>query len=79
LIHDLSSNIYFRYVSRGRNWLPKTGWVSSNAASHHFPVARSILPKTGWAFAHLPLTPLFQITEKKQQTKNQQLFDLHLT
>ena len=39
---------------QGRNWLPKTGWASSNAAP-------SILPKPAWAIAnpaHPPLTPL---------------------
>ena len=36
---------------QGHNWLPKTGWASSNAAP-------SILPKPGWATAHPPLTPL---------------------
>ncbi len=39
---------------QGRNWLPKTGWASSNAAP-------SILPKTGWAIAHPPVTPLLKI------------------
>ena len=51
----------FIYIcSQGRNWLPKTGWASSNAARRCCPPAPSILPKTGWAIAHPPLTPLRQ-------------------
>jgi hypothetical protein len=50
---------------QGRNWLPKTGWASSNATRRRCPAAPSILPKTGWAIAHPthpPLTPLNHMT-----------------
>ena len=64
-----SSSTYSRVPSisaallfQERNWLPKTGWASTNAAGCRWAAATaSILPKTGWAIAHpahLPLTPL---------------------
>ena len=37
---------------QGCNWLPKTGWASSNVARCRWPAAPSILPKTGWAVDH---------------------------
>ena len=49
------------YIIRGRKWLHKIGWASSNAAHRPWLAAPSILPETGWAItnpAHPPLKPL---------------------
>ena len=60
-IPNRGADYAYHITNQGRNWLPKTGWASSNAACRRCPPAPSILPKTGWAIAHpahSPVTPL---------------------
>ena len=61
---------YLDPAFQGRNWRPKTGWASSNAAQRRCPAAPSILSKTGRAIAHPAhpsLTPLLLILNQRHK------------
>ena len=42
--HGVCKKWWMRNTVQGRNWLPKSGWASINAARRRCPVAPSILP-----------------------------------